>query len=217
VLEGLFSIWGQFMLTPKLRYTTCSMAETEMRLWTIQRAEAYEQAERRGVLRADGRRVPGYLRPAYRWMMDQMWERLPNYDGEYPIWAYPNKPDLRRGEHQLGTPGLPAVRLELLAHPSDVLMSNEQAWNAIISGAYCSYTDEEYDRFCKRYGHVWAWGAEVAADPELRDVIHGSWQRIFKPESFTRYPDWGDDIPLQACLGQVSLDQIVDVTPFVSR
>lgn len=47
-----------------------------MILWTIQTAAAALRLERTGTLRADGRRISKDHRPAYRWIVARMRERI---------------------------------------------------------------------------------------------------------------------------------------------
>src|SRR5947209_17010016 len=52
-----------------------------IRAWTIQRTACWEQFQKGGILRGDGRRVDHYFRPAYRWLIAQMGKRLPGCEG----------------------------------------------------------------------------------------------------------------------------------------
>jgi len=94
-----------------------------LKLWTIQRKEAWDVLRGTGFLCADGPRAPRNLLPAYRWMAEQMKKRLPGCSGRLPIWAWHRpRPDLRRAGHlEKGTAG---VCLELLVSADCVLLSN---------------------------------------------------------------------------------------------
>ena len=60
-----------------------------MRLWTIQTKEAWERAEKTGVLEFNeiaDKGVDDWFRPAYDWMVGQLEKRVKNYPrNKYPI------------------------------------------------------------------------------------------------------------------------------------
>lgn len=185
-----------------------------MKLWTIQAAPAWEKAQETGVLKGDGRRVDRFFKPSYEWLMNQMRERIPQYRGGYPIWAYADpKPDLRRPRLVQGTPG---VRLEFVAEDNDVLISDFDAWHMVLNGVYCALTEEEDEDFYQKNGlyNVWLQGDE---DHQKATQIRESWERIFDIEALASSPCWEGAQTLQATLGRVTLDQVIQVTPFVSR
>jgi len=69
-----------------------------MRLWTIQTKEAWERAEKSGVLEFNeiaDKEIDDWFRPAYDWMVGQLEQRVKEYPcNKYPIWVwYHPKPD----------------------------------------------------------------------------------------------------------------------------
>jgi hypothetical protein len=108
-------------------------------VWTIQPVETWERLQTSGRLYTDGRRIPSELRFAYRWMRQQMQSRISGYGGRYPWWgwAYP-KPDLRRAGHlPRSTRG---VRLELELLDEEALVSDFNAWHAVLNRGYLALT-----------------------------------------------------------------------------
>jgi hypothetical protein len=112
-------------------------------LWSIQHAAAWEKAKSRGSLKADGRRIWPEHRPAYKWMAEQMRDRLPGYDAPYPIWAWTERPDLRRRIYL--PPGTPGVRLGFTACADEILISDFSAWHSVLNSTFCSLTEAEDD------------------------------------------------------------------------
>jgi hypothetical protein len=183
-------------------------------LWTVQTSEAWEALQKQRVLRADGRRVTPEFRPAYRWLMAQMKERLPSCSGRYPVWAwYHPKPDLRyAGFLPRGTPG---VRIEFVASVDRILLSDFDAWHAVLNSSYLALDeteDEAFDRFLTERGTF-----HEQLPPNLQDKVRGSWHRIFDLEamwasgyaSLARY--------IQAVIEEVRLEEVNRVTPFTAR
>ncbi|HTE58359.1 MAG TPA: DUF3841 domain-containing protein [Verrucomicrobiae bacterium] len=185
-----------------------------MKLWIIQTAPAWEKAQQTGILKGDGRRVDRFYKPSYEWLMGQMRERVPQYKGGYPIWAYASdKPDLRRRQFTRGTPG---VRLEFVAEADEVLISDFDAWHMVLNGIYCALTEQEDEEFYKNNGSYSMW-FHGNKDPKKVAQITKSWERIFDVEALAATPEWEGSQTLQATLGQITLDQVVQVTPFISR
>jgi hypothetical protein len=115
-------------------------------LWTVQTREVWEEFQRKGVLRAEGRRVIPEFREAYQWLMEQMKERLPGYSGRYPLWAwYHPKPDLRyAGLLPRGTRG---VRIEFVAPVDRILLSDFDAWHAVLNKGFLALDEAEDEAF----------------------------------------------------------------------
>ena len=63
--------------------------------WTIQSIEKWEEVKNSSYLLGVHEHIwPEFVEP-YHWMMQQMDEKIPNYKGEYPIWVWSDRPDLR--------------------------------------------------------------------------------------------------------------------------
>jgi hypothetical protein len=187
--------------------------EETIKLWTIQEEAAWTQAQTKGRLAADGRRVWREFRTPYAWLREQMTERIPGYDGAYPMWAWTERPDLRSSGHlEKGNAG---VRVEFLAIRNQVLVSDFLAWHSVLNDGYCSLTERDHDDYDAR--------AEVATgNPEqlaqLEAEKRKSWERIFDIELLSQDPEWhGGTRLLQATLGNIALDQVCKVDQFTAR
>jgi hypothetical protein len=185
-----------------------------LRLWTIQREEAWLEALRRGALRGDGRRVWRGHRAAYRWLMEQMAVRLPRYSGGYPVWCwYHPKPDLRRSAHLPS--GVRGVCIELAVPASRVLALDFDAWHAVLNGFTLSLTREEDD----------AWDARLARSPRpksreraaLREEMRRGWERVFDLDALMASEWVGPVTHIQAVVERVPLREVVRVRGFRAR
>src|SRR5690242_18674787 len=124
-----------------------------MRLWLIARLEVWEQLQRDKELLYDPARLPPSFQPFYQWMCQQMAKRLPNYQGNYPWWAWirwvPGKPmpDLRSWDVELNyfPPEESVVRLELLVPDEEVLCSDFESWCSVLHNEYVAQTQAEVE------------------------------------------------------------------------
>lgn len=183
-----------------------------MRLWTIQHEAAWHQAETTGVLKADGRRVEACYRPAYRWLSAYMRRQLPSYAAAYPIWAWAQpKPDLRRSGHL--PPGSRGVRIEFIAPNEEVLLSDFDAWHAVLMQSHLALDEAEADAF---EAEETAAKNEPARQAKLQRVIEASWLCIFNLELWQPV-EASQPSPIQATLGKVSVEQVVRVDYFRAR
>ncbi len=189
-----------------------------MRVWTIQPVEVLERLEAEQVLYADPARIPEEFRHAYDWMRAQMERRIPGYRGHYPWWGWHSpRPDLRRSGHlPRGTRG---VRLELELEPAEVLLSDFDAWHAVLNWGYLALSEDEeevwYRRFeaavPDRFRRAWP-----LPEPWWSDIL-SSWERIFELEALAASGYWRGERYIQATFEALRLADVRRCTPFVAR
>ena len=196
-----------------------------MRLWTIQTKETWTRAEESGVLECNelhidaDKEVDNRFRPAYDWMVRQLEQRVKNYPhNKYPIWAwYHPKPDLRRSGHlPRGTSG---VRVEFLVSSDRVLLSDFEAWHAVLNCWYLSLSEEEsenWDTCCERAGIKICWDNWPPLSP-FKEELMRSWERIFDLELLKKHSEWMGGGAIQACIEKIYMDEVVNVTYFKAR
>jgi hypothetical protein len=197
-----------------------------MTLWTIQRIPAWQQFQANGILRATAEYVDPFFMAAYAWMREQMAARIgppPEPDG-YPVWAWYRyagekkpRPDLRCGGHLCR--GVRGVRIEIECAPETVLLSDFSEWHAVLSHRYIAASEAEADAFDdERLIANRVWHNSCASRPDFVARIRASWERIFDLERYVEgLTSELEGRMIQACLWQGRMDQVRDVTPFVSR
>jgi hypothetical protein len=191
----------------------------DLRLWTVQAEAAWDVANRRGVLRSDGRRVWREHRLAYRWMREQMRARVATYAGPSLIWSwYRPKPDLRFTG--LLPPGTEGVRIEFVAPACDVLLSDFDGWHVPLSSSMRPAAPPRYLSWSRTEDEEWE---RQSRDKDRRtaydDAARRSWERIFDLQS-PRDLDWCEDpdqMMLQAVLEEVRVEQVIRVQRFLAR
>lgn len=175
-------------------------------IWTIQHQDAWAKALDQEYLVADGRRVPPTQRFAYRWMMWQMRDRLDEYLGRYPLWAWLEpKPDLRRSG--LLRRGTPAVLVQLCVPEANLVYSDYRGWQSVLNFNYLALTREERAN----------WNQAWSGSPEAAERLYRSWDRIFDLDAMLYSPLYGNPQPIQACLERFDLDDIEDYHLFTAR
>jgi len=168
--------------------------------WTLQQEECWERAKQLGYLIGD-EEFAGFQKE-YLWMMEQMKKRLPNYQGEYPIWVWLEKPDMRQTGHFPG--GTKCVRLKLEIDEKDVLVSYFDDWHCVLNRWFCSDSEEE---------------AEAFETGLLPISMEESWERIFELDRI-RDPEWHgrvEDRKLQGVTGKIDMSKVKSVEHFVAR
>jgi Domain of unknown function (DUF3841) len=167
--------------------------------WTMQTIEAWEQAVKQGFLVGD--KDLAMFPESYQWMMRQMKQKLPEYQGEYPVWLWVKKPDMRSTGHFSG--GTKCVRLKLELNDKDVLISDFEDWHFVLNNWFCSDNEEEDRNFEQGI---------------LSISKEDSWQRIFDQRR-VRDPEWHGTCErlLQGVTGQIELSAVKKVEQFVTR
>ena len=193
-----------------------------MILWTIQDMAAWERLQKKGGLRADGRRAQAYHRHAYRWMAEQMRLRLPHPHARFPLWGWYRwqgiqqaRPDLRASGHL--EKGMAGVRIEFEVPEDRVLLSDFDAWHCVLNRCFLSLREEEEETFAenlKRAGVRWGWPY-----PEpFHSRIVSSWERIFNLEAGA--PEWWGPLSersVQATFWELGLSQVRRVDRFTAK
>lgn len=163
--------------------------------WTMQTVEAWEEAQSLSYLQ--GKAELAMYNKEYLWMMEQMKKRLRNYSGEFPVWVWLKKPNMRGIGHFSG--GTKCVRLTLDIDDKDILVSD---WHNVLNDGFNADNEQEYEDF---------YAGKLTISKEE------SWERIFDIHR-DRDPEWsGTDVRFQGTTGRVTIDKVKRVEHFVCR
>jgi hypothetical protein len=158
--------------------------------------------------------------------MNQMTKRVPGYGGGYPVWAWPERPDLRRSA--LHARGEKAVMIECEVPRERVLLSDFMFWHLVLNNHYIALTRAEDDAWEKRYGRKlragdhWERSGRSGSEPpdvpeRARRELETSWELIFDFPALWRSRWLGKPEP-QATLEEILVpDEVVSVREFVAR
>ena len=187
-----------------------------MILWTIQPPEIYDIIKETGVFHCDPALIsmPEFA-GAYDWLATEMIKRVgPPPEGvTYPVWAWHTwygkreKPDLRRMRWETGDAGEKQVCLEIDIPDDKVLLSDYDAWHAVLNDWLLSDSEEESDQL-EAY-------LETLSTEEKAAFKHKNWKRVFDVSPFKN--DWtsrGDFV--QATFWELRKDQIRGVRHFTA-
>ncbi len=185
-----------------------------LRAWTIQAVAVWERFQQCGVLHADGRRICRHFRPAYRWLMEQMAQRIPDYSGCFPIWFWHSpKPDLRHGGHLAS--GECGVRIELELPRERVLLFDFQTWHCVLNRWHLSLSrreSREWDRKTKGFDQH-----ATPLPPPLEAELQASWERVFEFDRLRRTKLWGPVEEIQGVTECVLLEEVRRADEFAGR
>jgi len=155
-----------------------------MTVWTIQPASALEDIERNGVFRCDESKSfnlskPDSLKPAYKWLMGRMEERIgPPPEGvAYPVWAWHTWDFLRQPPEPdsaafLRTEG-EKVLLELDIPENALVLTDYEAWQGVMMDSFVPGTADPETL------EIMARRLETLEGEELRREIISSWDNVF--------------------------------------
>ena len=193
-----------------------------MRLWTILTEAAWKSLNERGYLICDDEALcDEYFLFAYRWIMQQMQERLgpPEAAVKLPLWAWyqysgrRKKPIARK--HQLPK-GQKGYRVECHLSDEQVLLSDFTLWHQVLSNWYLPINLADDEAFDQEFDAI----PEDAADrlAQRQSVIEASWQRIFDLDWYSDYictPR--NQQAIQACFWRLEMSQVSRSDLFISR
>ncbi|WP_339728773.1 DUF3841 domain-containing protein [uncultured Gimesia sp.] len=183
-----------------------------MQLWTIQTEGWLADLMSKKKKFASYTRVDHDFKPHYKWLSQQMADRIGTNPDRCPTFAWykffekHRRPDLRwSGHFPRGTPG---VRVELEVDQEQVLLSNFSMWHAVLNQDFLAGNkseSHEHEELLK-------------AGKSTHKMMNDSWNRIFDLK-FGDWRYWGkrSERAIQACIESVSIEQIRKVDHFIAR
>lgn len=171
-----------------------------MLVYTVQDINAYNDALKTGILRANMNHIDSYWSERYDYMVKQMQLRIGYASNDYPIWVMDTSDNY---EYHI-TPSKKSVLLSVEVDESLILWSSYDAWHCVLNGSYCSLSEEDDDWF------------ENTIHDNRRLLIEKSWERIFDNSLIDKECKWYGDT-LQGCVGYINMADVKSVTHFVGK
>jgi hypothetical protein len=186
-------------------------SEELIRVYSYQKPEGWRASLERGYL--TGNHGHGddddFWEFPYRWMRDRMAERIPEFSGDLPVWAWPKR---ENGKKRIRDP---YSRITALVPRKRILPSCYDLWHMHLNNGFIATSEEEYEEYESLYPKHLAPGA----DPEHQRHVERHWEMVFDIAQ-TRSPwfakNYGIVGPVQLCVDRIYLTEIVDIkTPKV--
>lgn len=182
-----------------------------VRIYSVQDAGAWDAARDRGYWTGSYEHIVAdehnYLGP-YEWMRQQMAKRLDGFSGDFPIWGFFHRPNMRRRCFFKE----PTVLLVADVPRGRMLVSDFSLWHAPLNNWYCAMSEQEDDAFdAEHKGGV--------GPSTVTDAMKSTWDRVFDlgPRSQEAMRYVGPCNLLQACVDRIHLDEVVRVTRVTGR
>lgn len=179
-----------------------------VRAYTLQSAAAWDLALERGYMTGSRDHVDEHDLGPYLWMVEQMGLRIDGHSGDFPIWAFFHRPNMRQRPFF----DAPTVLIVADVPRSRMLISDFDLWHDPLNSWYCALTHEESDAFDG--SHVGGTGPAF-----VTDAMRSTWERVFdlapRPPEVLRFA--GPGCRLQACIDRITIDEVVSVTPVTGR
>lgn len=172
------------------------------KVFTIQSHEAWQEAQERGVLKANPDHIDLKDALSQKWIIEMM-QKFIFADGAHPIWVWvEDNPELY--SHCSLDIDDKAILIEAEVPHERLLVSSYGAWCAgPLQGTYLSHDPRAYERFIHSFG-------EAAFDKHTstaQGMIRYSWERIFHLKSFPNgYFETGLDV--QGCVEMIPLSAV---------
>lgn len=138
----------------------------------------------------------------YKWMMEQMINRLPNYQGECPIWLWTEHPPFYRYGYAM-TSRKKYVLLTVELNDGDVLLSDFDAWHIPLNNG--TFNDD---------------GVQSYSDfKSQRNSNYSDWEKIFDFEWLKKHFHENESVlmNLQGTTGKIAIENVVAVKHFTTK
>lgn len=172
---------------------------------TVQPLHIYQQMRKDGFYFGNEKHVWPEFKSAYAWMMEQMKERIPNYDGStYPVWLWNKMPD--RNRPALLPPGQKGVILTLDIPEEDILWSCFDSWHYVLNKWILTQTEEEDNRL-EEEGY-----SEEQMIATWSNIFDFDWLKSADQEWVGFNPDY-----LQGVTPRIEMKNVIKVTRFIAK
>ncbi|WP_242254100.1 DUF3841 domain-containing protein [Bacillus cereus group sp. BfR-BA-01379] len=176
-----------------------------MIVYTVKPLHIYKKMQEEGFYHGNEKYVCPHFKSPYAWMILQMKERIPNYDGRtFPVWVWNKRPDQNRPA--LLPKGQKGVILTLDIPDEDILWSCFHTWHAILNNSPITKTEEEWDHF------------ETEGFP--KDKMIATWTRIFDFDWLQSLDkDWIEFDPdwVQGVTPRIEMKHIMKAKRFIAK
>lgn len=179
-------------------------------LVTVQPRAAYESLAETGSLTGDWAAVANDLRPAYRFMVEQMAVRGGSRVDQPPVWLWARVPIETLRRDLVARRGEGAVLVRVSVPHERVVVSTHEGWHRVLNRQWCpapGQPDRAYARFLDEvdalFGHTRWTFEELPA--RLRVKVEASWRWCLVPELF------GPAAAVQAVVPRVEAADVVSV------
>lgn len=185
--------------------------EALVRLYSFQKPEAWTAAEERGYWTGVPEAVDedAGFRFAYDWMRVRMYDRIPGYSGDLPMWAW-TKRHSSKPKHVKESAQTGMIRLTVMVPRSRILISDFERWHYVLNKWIIHENENDFDVEDELYPE----GSDIRAE-----VMETSWNQIFDfiPTTDPVKLSWAGrkkTFPIQACVDRFYWNEIVSVRHF---
>ena len=135
----------------------------KMRVWTFQNVQCIERLKRNGVLYGDDPSTftdidKELFQEPYFYMKKQMKQRIKNFSGNFPIWAYPRRPNIKKHCCKIRNSQFEQKLIIAEVPVKRILASDFDFWNNVINDFFISLDEQEfkyYENNPSMYKETW--------------------------------------------------------------
>lgn len=176
----------------------CSKPDTFIHVYSYQGQDALSSLEENGFLSGNAKYIEenGDWPDAYRWMRDQMVDRITDFSGDYPVWAWIKRPSTKNAPRIAARGLTEPFRIIAKVPLKRVLLSDYHAWHGPLNDSPVARTEQEFEQY--------------DGDHRL------TWHRVFEftPAQTLDEKDWlghGNRYVVQACIDRIYKHEIVSI------
>lgn len=166
--------------------------KTHLRIYTIQEIASLDNHEL--YLTGEHNHTIVGFEDSYQWMRSKMSEKISNFSGDKPIWAWIKKPSLKQIKQESGK----ICRITALIPIERILLSDFDTWHFVLNQQYLSLNEKD--------------DKPTYTEEEMYD----SWDKVFDihPRTDKEIPWLGGKVYIQACVDRIYKDEIISVRYF---
>lgn len=146
----------------------------------------------------------------YSWMHSMMAERITDFSGDYPVWAWP----VRQSERGSGKYRKKEThRIIALVPRKRILFSDYECWHSILNGVEVCHSEAEWNEFNKRWPYHYS-DYPAEKQESYFEAIQKTWPRILDVKWVTdpNQVKWaGQNNMIQLCVDRIYANEIQEI------
>lgn len=157
-----------------------------------------------------------FLAPHYNWMRKQMSNRIKNHSGDYPVWAWLEKPSMKEVHKRYGKD---QVKIVAEVPLSRCLLSDFELWEGVLNNTFLSYDLQKMEDFFECISPDDEKGPLHYKFVPTEDEMDKGKELIFDVFTISNNKEYNDYMGLsdkgrriQVCVDRILLSEITNIT-----
>lgn len=122
-----------------------ALPDDKIKVYSYQNPHIMDDIENNSFICSDKNKIDPVFIKSYDWMKSQMKLNIPNFSGDYPIWAWLKSANHRHYSKFLRKINDKELLITAMIPRKRILFSCYDLWHCVLNGGPVVFTEKEYD------------------------------------------------------------------------